>query len=261
MPNLSNGLQDGFQKRRRQLRDWFVTPSGSSLLAVQQQLLDDVLEMTFGYYACQLTVTCGVDLLHHCAAGHHFSMELPNEIRPPLSTMECDPYYWPVSPGCLDVVVLHHMLEIAQSPHRLLSEAAKSIMPEGKLIIIGFNPWSLHALSRWVMPERYKVFSLLRFLHVSRLRDWLTLLGFSIERIDYGDYCQPLVRLVQSRAGGMLEGFLKERQCPAGSFYMIQATHEVHGTTPLKATWKHVKRSLVGSPAARPGACGFGEEF
>ena len=171
----------------------------------------------------------------------------------------CDPYFWPLEPGSLDLVLLHHALEAAESPHRLLSEAARSIIPDGKLMIIGFNPCSLGGISRWIIPERFKAFKGSRFIHVRRLRDWLTLLGFNIEQVTYGSYINPLEWIFKGITGEILEQRCDQWRLPFGCFYSILATREVHGVTLLRKPWPRVRNRLVGQPIAQSSASRFGD--
>src|SRR5207244_2234170 len=46
----------------------------------------------------------------------------------------------------LDLVVLPHSLELARDPHLTLREVERVLMPEGRVVILGFNPASLWAL-------------------------------------------------------------------------------------------------------------------
>ena len=46
----------------------------------------------------------------------------------------------------LDLVVLPHALELARDPHLALREVERVLVPEGRVVIIGFNPASLWGL-------------------------------------------------------------------------------------------------------------------
>lgn len=88
----------------------------------------------------------------------------------------------PLPTDTLDVVVLHHVLDFAPSPHRVLAEAARTLRPGGRLILVGFDPWSPFGMAHWLVSPLRKA-SVWRHnsLRRSRLVDWLALLGLAVE--------------------------------------------------------------------------------
>jgi SAM-dependent methyltransferase len=100
----------------------------------------------------------------------------------------------PFANESLDLVVLPHVLEFAADPHQILREIDRVLRPEGRLIISGFNPASLWGarqyLSRLIgnpyLPRDGQFISLIR------IKDWLKLLNFSLDRGHFGCYKLPL---------------------------------------------------------------------
>src|SRR5690554_1708857 len=60
-----------------------------------------------------------------------------------------DPENLPFDTQSIDLLVLPHVLECSSNPHQVLREAERVLMPEGRVVISGFNPWSL-----WGARER-----------------------------------------------------------------------------------------------------------
>lgn len=99
----------------------------------------------------------------------------------------------PFASQSIDLVALPHVLEFTDDPHEVLREVARVLMPEGRLIITGFNPLSL-----WGMRQGMRRLGTESFLPAqsqmiafTRLKDWLKLLGFDIVRGRFGCYCPP----------------------------------------------------------------------
>ena len=46
----------------------------------------------------------------------------------------------PLASQSMDLVVMPHVLEFSKDPHQILREAERVLMPEGQIIIAGFNP-------------------------------------------------------------------------------------------------------------------------
>jgi SAM-dependent methyltransferase len=116
----------------------------------------------------------------------------------------CDEYHWhpiegnanelPFASESIDLLVLPHVLEFAADPHQILREVERVLRPEGRLIISGFNPASLWGMRQYLsrligspyLPRDGQFISLLR------IKDWLQLLNFSLDRGHLGCCKLPL---------------------------------------------------------------------
>ena len=86
----------------------------------------------------------------------------------------------PFQSRSLDGVVLHHCLESVSDPRVALREIARVMAPGARLVIAGYNPWSLLGLRRVyarVLPDFLQARKLVNPI---RLFDWLTLLGLEL---------------------------------------------------------------------------------
>jgi SAM-dependent methyltransferase len=94
-----------------------------------------------------------------------------------------DPLALPFASRSIDAILLPHTLEFASSPHTLLREVSRVLSERGRLLMLGFNPWSLLALRRWVglAPRALPVNT--RFYSAGRVSDWLTLLDFEMTAV------------------------------------------------------------------------------
>lgn len=111
-------------------------------------------------------------------------------------SLRCDFEALPFPSSSLDLVVLPHALELARDPHHTLREVERVLVPEGRVVIAGFNPTSLWGL--WQRMGRWGVQSALvlpqgEFIAYWRLRDWLRLLDLEVEAGCFGCY-RPMVR-------------------------------------------------------------------
>jgi SAM-dependent methyltransferase len=154
----------------------------------------------------------------------------------------------PFAENSLDLLILPHSLELSPDPHATLREAERVLMPEGKLIICGFNPLSLWGFKQ----KRSHLYQRLNFgelylpeagemITYRRLRDWLRLLNFDVEPGHFGCY-RPAVR-----SAGMLQRFtwldkLGGRYWPIlGAVYFVVAVKRVRGMrmiSPLRKVQK-----------------------
>ncbi len=95
--------------------------------------------------------------------------------------------YLPIKSESQECVVLLHGLDVSVNPHAVLREMSRVVAKDGYLVIIGFNRWSSWGLLRPVrrLLNWYSqcVPWKLKFYGLSRLADWLELLGFEAGRI------------------------------------------------------------------------------
>jgi SAM-dependent methyltransferase len=146
--------------------------------------------------------------------------------------LRCDFESLPFPSHSLDLVVLPHALELARDPHHTLREVERVLMPEGRVVIAGFNPASLWGLrqrvAHWglgsaaVLPQG-------EFIAYWRLRDWLRLLDLEVETGCFGCY-RPMLR--EQRWLDRFEWMERagQRWWPVlGSVYFVVAIKRVRG--------------------------------
>jgi ubiquinone/menaquinone biosynthesis C-methylase UbiE len=94
----------------------------------------------------------------------------------------CDFRQLPFAAHSIDLVVMPHVLEFRADPHQILREVERVLIPEGEVLITGFNPISIWGLRRALpnCPGHFPWNG--HYLSVRRLKDWLQLLGFEVER-------------------------------------------------------------------------------
>ena len=156
---------------------------------------------------------------------------------PRAVSLRCETDALPFPERSLDLVVLPHTLELARDPHLTLAEVERVLVPEGRVVILGFNPASLWGLRQRCGRLRQRLGAsgalfLPRpgdFIGYWRLRDWLRLLSFEVEGGRFGGYRPPL------RSGRWLARFgwmdrTGDRWWPVfGAVYMLVAVKRVRG--------------------------------
>ena len=146
----------------------------------------------------------------------------------------------------LDLLVLSHTLEVTDDPHQLLREADRVLIPEGKLVITGFNPFSLWAIRRKCRSVQRFPPASHSWIALPRLKDWLALLNFDIgagAASAYGSYIPPfdsqrwLDRLSWMEPAG-------RRWWPmAGGTYFLMAVKRVQGMRLITPAWRDKARA------------------
>lgn len=213
------------------LEEWLQTPQGRYLLDWEQDGLDRLVADIFGYHAVQLGLS-GFDLLR--------ANRMPRRIDcgPQGRDLRCSEYELPFATGSLDLVLLPHVLEFSAHPHRVLREVERVLVPEGRVVIVGFNPASLWGLRHRLGSMRRRLGASQRprflthageFIGYWRLRDWLRLLSFEVEIGRFGCWRAPVRSQAWLDRWAWVEG-IGERWWPVlGAVYLVVAVKRVRG--------------------------------
>lgn len=234
------------------LEDWLDTDFGRHVLTTERALLADLLPRLFGFHLMQIGMSRRVPLHEHSVIRHRFQLtRMP--AAPGVSAVSV-PEALPFEPDSIDVALLHHTLEFSPDPHQMLRETARVLVPHGHLLVFGFNPWSLFGLSS--LPGRYLGHPVWRsrLLGVRRVADWLQLLGFEVDSVQYRVFAPPTQRPGVLARVGSVERLGERLALPVGSVYLIHALKEQSGITPVRnLRWRAPRLSAVSlaRPAAR----------
>ncbi len=145
----------------------------------------------------------------------------------------------PFQEHSVDACLLSHSLEFNVDPHHILREADRVLIPNGHLIITGYNPASLAGLNKIVPLRRNSLPWNGRFFTPMRVKDWLNLLGYEIlsdKRFLHSTLHSPIK--TQSWCYRHWQKFADNYLSSFGSVYVIVAKKRVHPLTPIRPKWK-----------------------
>jgi len=239
---------------RDRLRDWFKLPLGQRLAAREKEELDKVLVNLFGFHLLQVGFLLSEDMLSASRILHRVVVDGdPNETAT-LLALYGQPDALPVESDSVDVVVLHHTLEFEANPHGVLREVERILVPEGRVVILGFNPWSWWGFRR-LLRRRSGPPWCGRFRSAWRMRDWLSLLGFDHELSRWFFFRPPVQNEGIMRRLEVLER-AGERWWPFwGGAFLVVGKKRVSTMTPIKPKWSP-NGSLIDPRIVKPTASG-----
>ncbi|MDR0248025.1 MAG: class I SAM-dependent methyltransferase, partial [Burkholderiales bacterium] len=133
-PNLSTAVSSPTPPEKT--HGW-QTPLGQYLLTREQNWFDRTIPDLFGFYALQIGLP-QQPLLTQSRIPHRWTLDF----NPPAN-VRADPHALPLPDDVIDLVAMPHALEFTDDPHQLLREAHRVLRPEGRLLIVGINPYSL----------------------------------------------------------------------------------------------------------------------
>ncbi|MDB5793712.1 MAG: class SAM-dependent methyltransferase [Noviherbaspirillum sp.] len=238
------------------LGPWLDTPAGSYVRQWQQARLDMLTADIFGFNAVQI----GLPQINALRANRMKNRWLTDTHSPALTgTGDSPPIVLvhdfaelPFASQSLDLVVLPHLLEFTEEPHQVLREVERVLIPEGQVIICGFNPassWGLRqAAGRLTgaqfLPQQGE------FISLPRLKDWLKLLSMEVSRGHFGCYAPPCLTDKWLNRFSFMEK-VGDRWWPfLGAVYAVQAVKRVRGMRLIGPAWtRSPAKAAKGVPA------------
>ena len=233
---------------------WLRTPAGRYVIDWEQGQMDRTVADIFGFHAAQLGLPQLESLRanrmpHRWVAHDCLTVPEPLLLPPPADeittqspdvpvALHCDFDALPFPSQSIDLLVLPHVLELARDAHETLREVERVLVPEGRVVIVGFNPASLWGLRQRAgrLRQQLQMSKRPRYLPAAgefvgywRLRDWLRLLSFEVEHARFGCWRPPL------RTQRWLDRYqwiepVAERWWPVlGALYFLVAVKRVRG--------------------------------
>lgn len=246
--------------------DWMQSTAGQYLQAREQALYDQAVFDLFGFNALQMG-HLQMDLLRNSRIPNRYkSSDFPDKSLSDRESpdtlferhLSCCDDFLPFSDMSLDLLLLPHRLEFSVRPHQTLREAARVMMPEGHLLISGFNP-----LSTWgATSSLNKIFSNQinypwngKFIGLTRLKDWLALLGLEVVSVEMCCHVPPLAQPAWHKRLSFMDK-VGENYCHRlGGVYFVIAKKRVVGMTPIKQNWKSLPLKsplIIAQPKINP---------
>jgi SAM-dependent methyltransferase len=230
------------------LSEWLQTPAGQYILAWEQAQFDSAVEDVFGFNAVQVGLP-GLDFLRES--------RIALKVRAGIDagcTLVTEAGRLPLASQSIDLLVLPHLLEFSPQPHRILREAERVLMPEGNIVISGFNPLSLWGARRAFGWNRRSPPWSGKFLGLLRLKDWLSLLGFELNGGRFGCYAPPFAQARWLQRCAFMEK-AGDRWWPiCGGVYVVRAIKRTIGTRLVVPSWRHKRAAREAlAPVAQKG--------
>jgi len=218
-------------KHASALSKWFCTSLGRYVANVEQDYFDSEVADVFGFNAFQIGLP-EHDFLRsnrmpfRCVSANYGSVRLL-----------ADDQALPIRSGVADLVLLPHALEFSDNPHQVLREVQRVLMPEGHIILSGFNPWSLWGGRRFLARKGIYPWGG-QFVSLPRIKDWLALLGFDVASGRMGCHLPPIASDKWRQRFDFMEK-AGDRWLPfAGGVYFLHGVKRVQGMRLITPKWR-----------------------
>ena len=223
---------------------WWESPLGAALIAAESQLLGEALDDVFGWELLQIGAWGdGRELLSGARTRHQSIVAAPGLSS--SADIRARPTQLPVISDSIDAVLLPHILEFATDPYAIVREADRVLVGEGRLLVLGFRPWSLWGVrARWSrsgFPPGMR-----RVLSERRVREWLVLLGYEVVSAQHYLFRGPW-------SGGLAAGEGTGRMLRRGltyplpaNAYLLKARKRIYTLTPIRPRFRERPAVLGG---------------
>lgn len=240
------------------LDTWYGSTLGMELATQEEECLERMLQDTFGYYLLQVGSSTGFAEAIR-ASRIRRRILLPGQAAPHTLGIQVvvSPCSLPIATDCVDAVFLPHTLDFAADPHQVLREAERVLIPEGRLVLLGFNALSMWGVWSLVRRRQGRTPWCGNFLTPYRVGDWLSLLGFDIEMQEMMMFRPPWRRALLKELS-FLDSLGRRFWPLIGGAYAIRAVKRVSTLTPMRPSWKS-RRPLLAGGAVEPSARGAAE--
>jgi SAM-dependent methyltransferase len=218
------------------LDEWFRGPLGASILRHETAICQQVISGSFGYHLVQCCPATPVDLGEASPIRHRVTAG-------PSAGIRCELHELPFASDSIDVLIVHHGLDFSPQPLGVLREAARVLIPGGKLVVAGFNPSSVWGLLRFFRRQSTPVPWRGQFLSPSRLSDWLSVLDFEVAGYEGACMGLPSTHPRVSWLNDWLDVVGNRFWNHFGAVYVMAAEKRVSRLTPV---------ARIHTPARRP---------
>ena len=240
--------QNSSQTWVKSQRIWLESTLGQYMLAREQAMFDAAVSDIFGFNALQMGLL-QIDTLKSSRIPH--LMRVGNREGDAL----CESDYLPFAESCIDLICLPHVLEFSRNPHQTLREAERILVPEGHLILTGFNPISAWGTKKTLSKdESYPWHG--HFFTLSRIKDWLALLGLEFVSGSMHAYEPPINDEKWLKRFACMDKMGEKWWPMLGGIYFIVAKKRVVNITLLKPNWKksalQQRLAVSSNPKSKP---------
>jgi len=239
-----------------ELQSWYSSALGQELYKEEVNAIKQLLDTCFGYNILQLGQISSENILESTRIKNKTLLNCHiNNVN--QDAIVCLLQRLAIKSNRVDVVLLYHCLEFDEYPHEILREVERILVPEGKLFIVSFNPYSMMGIWHYFLRIKYKFFntyskkitkkthnSIKNSLPISknwisshRMNDWLTLLGFDSEKVSELFFRPPINNVKVLTKFKFMEKVGKRYWPYFSSIIIYKATKRVSTLTPIKQKW------------------------
>lgn len=231
--------------KRNFLFSWYQTPRGKLL----QELEADYLRRSITVSCQQIVLQIGglgwENEFIDCTLYQHYTVLDAKKLGYEAARkIQAKAHHLPLQSDSVDMVIMPHLLEFDAQRFQTMREVERVLKPEGLLVILNFNPWSLWVRYQYLWDKRMADSWSGHFISRSRILDWLKLLNFEVTLSS--EFNLDSVNSTQGKA-------ISSKHCFFATAYAIKAIKRRYQLIPLTPV-KNERASMVLANTLNPSA-------
>jgi len=229
--------QCNIEQALTKIDDWYRQPLGRYMLQEERSQVTDLLAHVSGRHLVQFGGINQGFFFDKTLLKHKVRLSPEPYTSFPGPSIRGDFYELPLAHSSVDVILLPHILEFVDYPKRVLSEAYHALVPEGSLLIIGFNPYSIWGVSQLMPMKQHDVIKQACFYSAYKVMRWLNALDFQVQAHQTGFFRPPFHRESILLKTVFLETTGQLCWPGGGAFYVIMAKKVVNKPSLVGLSW------------------------
>ena len=167
--------------KRNFLFAWYQTPRGKLLRELEVSYLQKAITVSCQQHILQIG---GLNWEHEfvdCSLYKNYTVvDIKGIGSVSAQHIKAKAYALPVQTSSMDMVIVPHLLDFDAQRFQTMREIERILKPEGILIIINFNPFSLWVRYQFFLDKKMSDSWRGHFISRYRTLDWLKLLNFEV---------------------------------------------------------------------------------
>jgi SAM-dependent methyltransferase len=167
--------------KRNFLFAWYQTPRGKLLKELEADYLKRSITVSCQQIILQIGGLGWEDEFVDCTLYKNYTvLDAKNMGYVGARKIQAKAFCLPLQSDSVDMIIVPHLLEFDSHRFQTIREVERVLKPEGLLIVLNFNPWSLWVRYQYLWDKKMADSWGGHFISRSRILDWLKLLNFEV---------------------------------------------------------------------------------
>lgn len=167
--------------KRNFLFSWYQTPRGKLLKKLEAEYLQRAITVSCQQTILQIGGLGWENDFIDCSLYKFYTvLDAKNLGCDEARKIQAKAYRLPLKNDSVDMIIVPHLLEFDSYRFQTMREIERILKPEGIVLIMNFNPWSVWVRYQFLWEIRMSDSWRDHFISRSRILDWLKLLNFEV---------------------------------------------------------------------------------